>query len=108
MRSVGVTATTLSTHPAAIPARIPRPGESFPFSSAKMLRMVSKDKNLTPALNAVPYNSENCCQDKTLAASLNRKVDYLRTHNDEGRAAGVNGRHAIVARNLGKDSKRVP
>lgn len=58
--SVGVTATTLSTAPAIIPASIPRPGESTPRSSATALRMVSYDTNLTAALAVVPYVLGQC------------------------------------------------
>lgn len=52
--SVGVTATTLSTHPAAIPATIPFPVDSFPFESTKADLMVSKVRKRTLALKAVP------------------------------------------------------
>ncbi|MBE3043796.1 hypothetical protein IMZ48_14725 [Candidatus Bathyarchaeota archaeon] len=55
MRSVGVTATTDSTAPAIMPARIPRDGASLPFSSMSTFLMASKQTNLTLALNAVPY-----------------------------------------------------
>lgn len=55
-RSVGVTATILSTHPAKLPARTARPGETLPFSSARACLMVSKVRKRTPALNAVPYS----------------------------------------------------
>ena len=39
--SVGVTARTLSTTPAAMPANSPPPAESFPCSSDKEFRIVS-------------------------------------------------------------------
>lgn len=52
--SVGVTARTLSTAPAVIPARIPRPGESTPNSSDREFLIVSYDTNLTAAFAAVP------------------------------------------------------
>lgn len=52
--SVGVTATTLSTQPAIIPARIPEPFERCPFSSASAFLIESNVKNRTDALNAVP------------------------------------------------------
>lgn len=52
--SVGVTARTLSTAPAVIPARIPRLGESTPRSSERELRIVSYDTNRTAAFAAVP------------------------------------------------------
>lgn len=39
--SVGVTASTLSTAPAVIPASIPRPADRTPHSSARELRIVS-------------------------------------------------------------------
>ena len=58
-RSVGVTATTLSTHPAKLPARTARPAETLPFSSARACLMVSKVRKRTPALNAVPYISNS-------------------------------------------------
>lgn len=53
--SVGVTARTLSTAPAVIPASIPRPGERTPRSSARELRIVSYDTNRTAAFAVVPY-----------------------------------------------------
>lgn len=52
--SVGVTATILSTQPAAIPAMIPLPAESFPFESASAVLIVSNVKKRTLALKAVP------------------------------------------------------
>jgi hypothetical protein len=52
--SVGVTATTLSTQPAIIPANIPEPFERWPFSSASAFLIESNVKNRTDALNAVP------------------------------------------------------
>lgn len=55
MRSVGVTATTLSTAPATMPARIPREVPSLPASSIKTFLIESKARNLTPALNVVPW-----------------------------------------------------
>lgn len=54
IRSVGVTATTLSTIPASIPAKIPLAGESFPSSSISLFLIESNERNLTPALKAVP------------------------------------------------------
>lgn len=47
IRSVGATATTLSTHPAAMLVKMPGAGLSFPCSSDKI-------RNLTLALKAVP------------------------------------------------------
>lgn len=52
--SVGVTATTLSTTPAIIPANIPDDFERWPFSSASAFLMESNVKKRTDALNAVP------------------------------------------------------
>lgn len=55
--SVGVTARTLSTVPAAFPAMIPRPEDSFPSESANTFLIASKVINRTLALKAVPTTS---------------------------------------------------
>lgn len=55
--SVGVTATTLSTHPAIIPARIPDDLERCPLSSARAFLIESNVRNLTDALKIVPRTS---------------------------------------------------
>lgn len=52
--SVGVTTVILSTAPATIPARIPRPAESFPRSSEREFLIVSNERNRTAALAVVP------------------------------------------------------
>ena len=53
-RSVGVTATTLSTQPAAMPATIPRHGESFPVDGLERATLIeSKVRKRTEASNAV-------------------------------------------------------
>ena len=55
IRSVGVTATMLSTVPAIMPASIPREVDSLPASSIRTFLTESKQRNLTPALNVVPW-----------------------------------------------------
>lgn len=55
--SVGVTATTLSTHPAIIPARMPDDLERCPLSSARAFLMESNVRNRTDALKAVPMTN---------------------------------------------------
>lgn len=55
--SVGVTATTLSTHPATIPARIPLAGVRRPSLSISLFLIESNERNRTPALKVVPYKN---------------------------------------------------
>lgn len=54
MRSVGVMAITLSTAPAAMPARRPRAGDNVPSPSEIAFLIESNVRNRTPALHAVP------------------------------------------------------
>jgi len=56
--SNGVTTATLSKTPAPIPARTPRPDDSFPFLSAKAALIESKARNLMEAFKAVPTTKE--------------------------------------------------
>jgi hypothetical protein len=53
-RSVGVTTVTLSTAPATMPAKMARAGDSLPSESARAFLIASNERNLTPALQAVP------------------------------------------------------
>lgn len=52
--SVGVTATTLSTHPATIPANIPLAGVRRPSLSISLFLIESNERKRTPALKVVP------------------------------------------------------
>lgn len=99
MRSVGVTATTLSTHPATIPANIPRPGERDPFSSTNRFLIESKERNRTPALNVVPFI-------KTLArAPIPRAFEV--TYEDECRTARVNRAKTMFPHNTSHEGQWV-
>jgi len=78
--SVGVTARTLSTAPAVIPASIPRPGERTPRSSARELRIVSYDTNRTAAFAVVPF----------IFDQYEVRIDEIaNTYNNKGRASGI-------------------
>ena len=80
-RSVGVTARTLSTHPAAIPAVIPRPAESLPLLSARRFLIASKVMKRTEALNAVPLSKGQLRSPYLLSEGV--------TYDHKSRASGV-------------------
>lgn len=60
--SVGVTATTLSTHPAIMPAKIPLAGVRRPSWSISLFLIESNERNRTPALKVVPYKNRRTIQ----------------------------------------------
>lgn len=78
--SVGVTASTLSTAPAVIPASIPRPGERTPRSSARELRIVSYDTNRTAAFAVVP------CEFDQNEVKIEERAN---TYDNKSRTSGI-------------------
>jgi hypothetical protein len=81
MRSVGVTAMTLSTQPATMPARIPLPGVSLPLLSARMFRIESNDRNRTPALKAVPCHDGQSIANTAMTGNISLRVDSQKSES---------------------------
>lgn len=75
--SVGFTATTLSTHPAIMPANIPFAGLRRPSLSISLLLIESNERNRTPALKVVPYEYMRTIRYGQLNAN------YRCTYNDQ-------------------------
>jgi hypothetical protein len=78
----------LSAHPAKLPARVARPPDILPFSSARAFLMVSKVRKRTPALNAVPY-----CEISSSFGFRHPGVEKgTATNHHEGRASSIETR----------------
>lgn len=93
---MGVTASTLSTAPAVIPASIPRPGERTPRSSARELRIVSYDTNRTAAFAVVPYMFDQ------YEVSFG---EVANTDNNKSRASGIQSTDTFLLRNLENEAQ---